>query len=450
MTLPEEFVSYTSRLFGESLWRKFLAGMEEEPPVSVRLNPFKFRSDVMTLPAAEDTEVEWCADGRYLKSRPQFTLDPLHHAGAYYVQEAASMYVAEMLRRYADLSSPLRALDLCAAPGGKTTAVRGMLPEGSVLMANEPVRQRANILVENILKFGHPDVLVTNNYAIDYQRSGITFDVIVADVPCSGEGMFRKDEGAVKEWSAANVRKCAALQRGIVADILPCLRPGGLLVYSTCTFNALEDEENVEYIVEEHGMELLHQRHFIPGDTRSEGLYMAALRKPGDGANIMARVAEKKKDRKARKGKAGSRQTVEGAAQVSRWIAGDGDFDICRLGGHIVAVGKAWRDVFDTAEHKLRLMHAGVELGEPKGKDIVPAEGLALSICMNRNAFPVVELDLPTALDYLRREPLAMPPGTPRGYVAVAYKTLPLGFVKNLGSRANNLFPQEWRIRAAK
>lgn len=304
MTLPEEFVSYTSQLFGESLWQKFLAGMEEEPPVSVRINPFKYRGDVMTLPTEEDAEVEWCADGRYLKNRPQFTLDPLLHAGAYYVQEAASMYVAEILRRYADLSSPLRALDLCAAPGGKTTAVRSMLPEGSVLMANEPVRQRANILVENILKFGHPDVMVTNNYAVDYQRSGITFDVIVADVPCSGEGMFRKDEGAVEEWSAANVRKCAVLQREIITDILPCLRPGGLLVYSTCTFNAFEDEENVEYIVEELGMELLHLRHFIPGDTRSEGLFMAALRKPGDGENVMARVAEKKKTARQRKAKA--------------------------------------------------------------------------------------------------------------------------------------------------
>lgn len=450
MTLPEEFVSYTSQLFGESLWQKFLAGMEEEPPVSVRINPFKYRGDVMTLPTEEDAEVEWCADGRYLKNRPQFTLDPLLHAGAYYVQEAASMYVAEILRRYADLSSPLRALDLCAAPGGKTTAVRSMLPEGSVLMANEPVRQRANILVENILKFGHPDVMVTNNYAVDYQRSGITFDVIVADVPCSGEGMFRKDEGAVEEWSAANVRKCAVLQREIITDILPCLRPGGLLVYSTCTFNAFEDEENVEYIVEELGMELLHLRHFIPGDTRSEGLFMAALRKPGDGENVMARVAEKKKDRKAKKGKGGGRQTMEGAAQVSQWITDDGDFDICRLGGHIVAVRKAWRDMFDTAEQKLRLMHAGVELGEPKGKDIVPAEGLALSICMNRNTFPVVDLDLPTALSYLRREPLTLSPDTPRGYVAVTYKTLPLGFVKNLGNRANNLFPQEWRIRTAK
>ena len=189
MTLPEEFSTYTSKLFGEKLWTTFLRGMQEQPPVSVRLNPFKHDAATMPLPSDEDGMVEWCPEGRYLQARPQFTLDPLLHAGAYYVQEAASMYVTDVVRRFADLSAPLRVLDLCAAPGGKSTAVRGVLPEGSLLMSNEPMRLRANILMENIQKFGHPDVIVTNNYAIDYQRSGLKFDVVIADVPCSGEGM---------------------------------------------------------------------------------------------------------------------------------------------------------------------------------------------------------------------------------------------------------------------
>ncbi len=477
MTLPEEFSTYTQQLFGEELWQQFVKGMHEEPPVSIRLNPFKYDAATMPLPADDDGEVEWCPEGRYLKTRPQFTLDPLFHAGAYYVQEAASMYVAKVLRQHADMTSPLRVLDLCAAPGGKTTAVRSVLPEGSLLMTNEPMRPRANILMENVQKFGHADVIVTNNYAIDYQRSGLQFDVIICDVPCSGEGMFRKDEGAIEEWSVQNVRKCAALQREIIADIMPCLRDGGLLIYSTCTFNAHEDEENVKWIADNYDMHLLNisdektllptlsplgepegalegalegaavALHFIPGVTRTEGLFMAALRKPGDGKNLMATSPDRKKEKRQKKGKQQKSQSVQGARQVAEWLADSNDFDITMLGGRIVAVRKLWRDIFDTAVAKLRVMHAGVELGEQKGKDIIPSESLALSTSLNRDVFPVAELNLDDALTYLRREPITLPADMPRGYVVVSYYGLPLGFVKNLGNRTNNLFPQEWRIR---
>lgn len=462
MTLPEEFTAYTRELFGDELWHRFTEGMAQPSPVSIRLNPFKYDADRMPLPAEVAGEVEWCPEGRYLAERPQFTLDPLLHAGAYYVQEAASMYVASVLRRHADLSSPLMVLDLCAAPGGKSTAVRSVLPEGSLLISNEPMRPRANILMENMQKYGHPDVVVTNNYAIDFQRSGLQFDVIIADVPCSGEGMFRKDEGAIREWSVQNVRKCAQLQREIIADIMPCLRPGGLLVYSTCTFNAHEDEENVEWIANNFGMQPLDISsnssalsplgesegavRFIPGATPTEGLFMAALRKPGDAEGILA-AAKDRKNKKAKKGKQGKTQAVKGAKDVSQWLSDDASFDITMLGGRIVAVKKAWRDIFDTAADKLRVMHAGVELGEQKGKDIVPSESLALSTSLNRSAFPMAELNLDTALAYLRREPITLSADMPRGYVAVTYKELPLGFVKNLGNRSNNLFPQEWRIR---
>lgn len=446
MTLPKEFTEYTSRLFGEELWAKFLDGMKQEPPVSIRLNPFKFDAEKMPLPAEESGRVEWCAEGRYLKMRPPFTLDPLLHAGAYYVQEAASMYVADVLRRFARMEQPLRVLDLCAAPGGKTTAVRSVLPKGSLLFANEPMRQRANILAENVQKFGHPDVVVTNSYAIDYQRSGLQFDVIVADVPCSGEGMFRKDEGAVREWSVANVKKCAALQREIIADIMPCLREGGLLIYSTCTFNAHEDEENVDFILEEWGMERLDMRHFVPGETPTEGLFMAALRKPGEWQPMMTTQKDKKKAKKQKQGKL-RQPVVAGAKTIAAWLAEGDDFDIVMLGGRINAVKKAWRDAFDVAAEKLRVMHAGVEIGERKGNDIIPSECLALSTSISGSAFPIVEVDKDTALSYLRREPILLPADTERGFVLAAYKGLPLGFVKNLGNRTNNMFPQEWRIR---
>ena len=452
-TLPKEFSTYTREIMGEQRWTRFAEAMDEEPPVSVRLNPMKFRSDSMALPAEEDEPVEWCREGRYLKERPMFTLDPLLHAGAYYVQEAASMYITQVIRDHAPADRPLMVLDLCAAPGGKSTAMRSVLPEGSLLMTNEPMRPRANILMENIQKFGHPDVIVTNNYAIDYQRSRLQFDVILADVPCSGEGMFRKDEGAIREWSVANVKKCAALQREIITDIMPCLRDGGLLVYSTCTYNSQEDEENVDFICSEWQMEKLSERHFIPGETRSEGLYMAALRQTGSDASQQTTIsmldssATKKDKKQKRRGKASAEQAVKGAKEMSGWIKGNEDFSITTLGQRFVAVRKQWRNVYDTALEKLRVMHAGIELGEPKGKDIIPSECLALSTAFNPEAFATAELDRDTAIAYLRREPIQLPPDTPRGFVAVGYQGLNLGFVKNLGNRTNNLFPQEWRIR---
>ena len=363
------------------------------------------------------------------------------------------MYITQVIRDHAPADRPLMVLDLCAAPGGKSTAMRSVLPEGSLLMTNEPMRPRANILMENIQKFGHPDVIVTNNYAIDYQRSRLQFDVILADVPCSGEGMFRKDEGAIREWSVANVKKCAALQREIITDIMPCLRDGGLLVYSTCTYNRQEDEENVDFICSEWQMEKLSERHFIPGETRSEGLYMAALRQTGSDASQQTTIsmldssATKKDKKQKRRGKASAEQSVKGAKEMSGWIKGNEDFSITTLGQRFVAVRKQWRNVYDTALEKLRVMHAGIELGEPKGKDIIPSECLALSTAFNPEAFATAELDRDTAIAYLRREPIQLPPDTPRGFVAVGYQGLNLGFVKNLGNRTNNLFPQEWRIR---
>lgn len=451
MKLPEDFIKQTRPMMGDEQWQQFMNAMEEEPPVSVRLNPLKFDAERMTLPAMVKAGVEWCELGRYLMERPLFTLDPLLHAGAYYVQEAASMYVTDVIGRFAAHDGPVMALDLCAAPGGKSTALRSLLPEGSLLMTNEPMRQRANILMENIQKFGHPDVIVTNSYALDYRKSKLQFDLILCDVPCSGEGMFRKDEGAIREWSAANVRKCAQLQREIIADIMPCLREGGLLIYSTCTFNSHEDEENTDWICREFGMEKLDERHFIPGVTPTEGLYMAALRRkgatePSASGNILDAKAAQKEKKAKRRGK-GSQQAVAGAKEISQWLTGSDSFNFTMLGQRVIAVKKLWQGVFDRAMESLRVMHAGVEMGEQKGKDIIPSECLALSCSLNAEAFARVDISRETALGYLRREQVPLPADTPRGYVLLTYQGLPLGFVKNLGNRANNLFPQEWRIR---
>ena len=244
-TLPVEFTTYTRQLMGDERFERYLRSFEEEAPVSIRLNPRK--------PAGQPVdgeEVPWCRHAYYLKSRPNFTFDPLFHAGCYYVQEAASMFLDEVIRQLSTVNCQWSALDLCAAPGGKSTLLRSALPEDCVLYSNEPIRVRANILSENVQKWGWGNHIVTNAYPKDYRKSKMKFDLILCDVPCSGEGMFRKDEATIREWSPQNVEKCWKLQRDIVADAWECLNEGGLLIYSTCTFNTKENEENIRWILE--------------------------------------------------------------------------------------------------------------------------------------------------------------------------------------------------------
>jgi 16S rRNA C967 or C1407 C5-methylase (RsmB/RsmF family) len=403
MNLPQEFSQYTRQLMGEPLFETFLNGMAGEPPTSIRLNPFKAKGATV-----EGESVPWCPTGWYLKERPNFTFDPLLHAGLYYVQEAASMFVSHVLHQL--VSQPVVMLDLCAAPGGKSTCAMSALPEGSHLFSNEPLRPRAQILYENILKFGHPAITVTNNYACDYQKVHALFDLILADVPCSGEGMFRKDEGAIGEWSVANVEKCQRLQRDIIRDIWPCLHPGGLLVYSTCTFNAYENEENIAWIARELGAEAvaidtderwnitgplvgqLPAYRFIPGKTRGEGLFMAILRKEGDSEGVKESQMQK-------------------------------------------------------AAKALRMMD-GSRPADKKGKDLIPLQAKALSTQLDPSAYTTVEVSYQEAIGYLRKEALTMPADTPRGEVLLTYQGQPLGFVKNIGNRANNLYPAEWKIKS--
>uniref|UniRef100_A0AB33JA14 rRNA cytosine-C5-methyltransferase n=1 Tax=Prevotella sp. GTC17260 TaxID=3236796 RepID=A0AB33JA14_9BACT len=449
MNLPHDFEQQTQALMGEELFQTLRKGLEETPPTSIRLNPLKTAGHKVSIPLA-DGRVPWCEQGMYLQSRPNFTFDPLLHSGAYYVQEAGSMFLDHVMRQY--VHHPVTMLDLCAAPGGKSTVARAALPAGSVLFSNEPIHVRANVLAENIQKFGHPDCIVTNNYPRDYCKAGILFDVVLADVPCSGEGMFRKDEGAISEWSMQNVAQCQALQLDIIRDIWPCLRPGGLLIYSTCTFNSREDEENVNTIIAELGAEilpvaiedgwnitgsLLDERpvyRFIPGKTRSEGLFMAVLRKPGE-----AEETGKKLQKAPRKSDA-----VKG---MEHWL--QGDFTFLENKGLIRAIPTVWYGVYAMAVKALKVIHAGVAIGTQKGRDIIPDQSLALSIALREDAFLRIEIDEFTALAYLRKEAIMLPAEAPRGFVLLTYQQLPLGFVKNIGNRANNLYPQEWRIKSS-
>lgn len=420
MQLPHDFEEYTQKLMGEELYATLKHGLEGKPEVSIRFNPYKDgrrridgQDNSGTLHGCELTPVPWCKDGFYLSRKPEFIFDPLLHAGAYYVQEASSMFLDFVLRQL--VRKPVAMLDLCAAPGGKTTCAMGALPKGSILCSNEPVKKRASILMENVEKYGHPDIIVTNNYAKDYTKARMSFDVILTDVPCSGEGMFRKDAFAIEDWSKAKVMECQRLQRSIVEDIWQCLKPGGILIYSTCTFNAKEDEENVQWIAEELGASPvaiedvkpewnitgalsgdLPVCRFIPGKSRGEGLFMAVLRKDGE-------------------------LSLESNPTTSRQFK-------------------------DIAKKQHVLTH-GINPPEKKGKKIIPDESLSLSIEQSKNDYPRVEVDRQTAIKYLRREAIVLPSETPKGIVTITFEGLGLGFANNLGNRANNLFPQEWRIK---
>lgn len=417
MNLPKDFIEYTRRLMGEELYAAFEKGMQEEAPVSIRLNPFKLNTAQVCVKDRE-TDVPWCRNAMYLKARPNFTFDPMLHAGLYYVQEAASMFVDHVLREV--VKKPVRMLDLCASPGGKSTCAYAALPAGSLLFSNEPIRQRANILNENVLKFGVPDIIVTNNYARDYQQSKLQFDVILTDVPCSGEGMFRKDAGAIDDWSMKKVEECARLQREIVSDIWSCLKPGGLLIYSTCTFNAHEDEENVAWIAKELGADFIEiptekawnimgslidknpVYRFVPGKTRGEGLFMAVLRKYGEPADV-------NEERRLKEIKA----------------------------------------IHEKALKKLYVLSHGSLPDMMKGRQALPDHSKALSVTADLHAYPHVEVDYQQAIAYLRTEAVTLKADAPRGIVLLTYRDFPIGFAKNLGNRANNLYPQAWKIKSS-
>ncbi len=285
---PAEFINDLRESLGPERAERIVAALDEAPEVSVRVNPFK-----LTLTALRDhfgkmagEPVPWAPEEAfYLRERPSFTLDPLFHAGAYYVQEASSMYAGRLFECALDglgRRTGLRVLDLCAAPGGKTTQLLSHLDETSLLVANEVVPARATVLAENVARWGCSNVAVTQSDPSAFTALRGWFDGVVTDVPCSGEGMFRKDERAVAEWSPDTVRLCAARQRRIVGDVWPALAPGGYLIYSTCTFNRQEDEDNVDWICRELGGTCLEMRHFYPGEDRGEGFFAALIHKHGN------------------------------------------------------------------------------------------------------------------------------------------------------------------------
>lgn len=462
MNLPSDFITRTRTLLGEAQFEKLYEALQHDTPVSIRLN----RNKCQSVPP-ESTPVPWCETGYYLNIRPTFTFDPLFHAGSYYVQEASSMFVEQAVRQY--VHEPVVMLDLCAAPGGKSTLVRSVLPEGSLLVANEVMRNRSQVLAENLIKWGDEGVIVTNNDPADFTPLEAMFDVILTDVPCSGEGMFRKDPVAIDEWSIDNVTVCWQRQRRILKDIWPCLKPGGLLIYSTCTYNREENEDNVAWIAHELGAEVLPVAvqeawnitgnltgeefpvyRFLPHRTVGEGLFLAVLRKHEDGTmGVSADSAGKrpKKDKKKKGQKAGG-QTVVCPKEVRTWVNCPEQYVWTVENNAVIAFPVAHQEVYEAVKSTLKVLHAGITVAGLKGKDCIPDHSLAMSVKRSTDCFPVTNLTYEQAIAYLRKEAVVLDADIPRGYVLVAYQDVPLGFVKNIGNRANNLYPQEWRIRS--
>lgn len=445
MKLNDNFEARTRSLFGEERYRRFASALDEEPVVSVRLN------DRKPFASFDGVPVPWAPEGRYLSARPVFTADPLFHAGCYYVQEASSMFLGQVVAQY--INGPVRALDLCAAPGGKTTHLLQCLPDGSLLVANEPMPLRAQVLAENVIKWGASSVVVTKNEPADFAAFKNFFDLIVVDAPCSGEGMFRKDSFAVEQWSESVVKQCAARQKEILSDIWGCLRPGGLLVYSTCTFNAAEDEECVQWITDELGAEPLAVQanadwnitgslteadlpvnRFIPGYTRGEGFFLALLRKEGDAVVAQPRAG------KLQPALAKYRNEVAG------WLKNADAYDIIMQGDTVTALPRTHAAAMLALQQKMRVLHAGIPLAEVKNNKLLPQHQLAMSEALSPTAFSRVDVEREQALAYLHRETLSLPNAS-IGYLLLTYKGVPIGFVKNVGNRANNLYPAEWRIR---
>lgn len=410
-------------------------------PVSVRLNPAK-QAD------GEGVPVPWCADGRYLEERPVFTLDPLLHAGAYYVQEAASMLLGRAVQACGPLPEEAVALDLCAAPGGKSTHLAALLPAPALLVANEPVPARQAILAENVWKWGRPGVVLAQASPEEWASVGPFCDLVVVDAPCSGEGMFRKDPYARAQWGPHLVEGCARRQRDILDSAWHLLKPGGCLIYSTCTWETCENEDQVRRL-QERGAEVVDipveeawgmvaagaGLRCYPHRVRGEGFFMAAVRKPvgaGDGTDV--RLAAR-----------GVRDVPGLPAPVGRWLHGAGGQAAVVHGDVLHAVDRRWHGLVQGLAATVRITAPGTPVAVPKGAEWSPHPALALNTLCNHGAFAVLDMDRGQALRYLRGE--AVPGQGAAGTALVRHGGLGLGWAQGAGNRWNNRWPVPWRIR---
>jgi NOL1/NOP2/sun family putative RNA methylase len=450
MILPKPFIDQMQSLLGDE-YTPFEASLSTASPASIRYNPFK------NVDRLEGKLVPWAENAIYLAERPEFSQDPFWHSGAYYVQEAGSMFTAHLVNQLLPrLENPV-VLDLCAAPGGKSTHLASILFNKGLLVSNEVVRTRLNILQENLIKWGLPNCVITNNDPANFARTPNFFDIVVVDAPCSGEGLFRKQADAVDEWSEKQVEFCSARQRRILEDIWPSIRPGGFLVYSTCTYNQKENEDNVRWITEHYDTAPVHFEidplwnvsiennklfssfRFYPHKTSTEGFFITVLQKQEEdyrNPNLHTKYPYF------------SRLTREEGPRLKNWYLDENIQMMKQPNGIINLLPTQFYAEIEVIAQKLKVVYCGTEMCEIKGKDTNPMQSFGNSVLLNKENFSVVEVDLENALLYLAKSDFKV--DCPIGHNLICFKNMPLGWIKNMPNRINNYYPQEWRLRNIK
>ncbi len=424
----------------------FLAAHELAAPTSVRINPAK---NIGLF--ADNERVPWCGSGVYLSERPVFTLDPAYHAGAYYVQEASSMFLEQVLKGVLAGKKGLRLLDLCAAPGGKSTLIASLLDKDSLLVSNEVIRTRASILEENMTRWGYMNTWVTSNDPRDLGRLEGYFHVIVVDAPCSGSGLWRKDARALDEWSEANVQLCSERQERILADVWPALKQDGILIYATCSYSRQEDEQVLDWLATTYQVKAvpvdvkaewgivaaetakgMTGYRFFPDKIKGEGFFIAAVQKCGE-ADAMRPVRFKTAHDKKIQQQAG-------------YLLADADVSFIQTDKENYSAMQPEHEAdWHILQKAVYLRKTGLKLGMPAAKEWLPEHEVALSIDANNN-LPGINATREQALRFLKREDMGIA-DLPKGWLVVRYEGLGLGWVKSLGNRVNNYLPKQWRIR---
>jgi 16S rRNA C967 or C1407 C5-methylase (RsmB/RsmF family)/NOL1/NOP2/fmu family ribosome biogenesis protein len=423
----------------------FVHAHDQSAITSIRRHPLKVSDSF-----SGNLVVPWCPDGRYLPSRPSFTLDPAFHAGAYYVQEASSMFLDLLLRHIYEKPCGLRILDLCAAPGGKSTLIASWMDDQSLLVSNEVIRSRASVLEENTTRWGYMNTMVTSNDPADFARLPGFFDLIVVDAPCSGSGLFRKDKRALDEWSEANVLLCSQRQKRILADVMPALKENGILIYATCSYAPQEDEQILDWLSATFRLDSLTidaapewgivptashlQRagyRFFPDKLQGEGFFIAAMQKKE--ATPVFRYP---------KFKTAHQQKI---ATQSQHLLQRKDLCTLPVGDQFIALPESMEADYNALKNALYVRQAGIALGAPSAKEWLPAHDVALSVDVVEGVARV-DVDTQQALKFLKKDDIGIPL-TEKGWYLVSYKGLGLGWVKSLGTRANNYLPKHWRIR---
>lgn len=443
MILPEALLQSLANIPGFDR-EAFIASHHINAPVtSIRLNPEK---RVHLQQSWQVSDVPWCPEGRYLATRPSFTQDPLLHGGAYYVQEASSMFLWHILSQLYNRSDLLQIVDVCAAPGGKSTLLASYFSQ-ALLVANEVIKSRAGILVENIIKWGSPNTVVTNNDPTHFQQLPGFFDLMLVDAPCSGSGLFRKDPAALDEWSEEGVLHCCRRQQRILADVLPALKEGGILLYATCSYSVEEDENITNWLIDTMHMEAVPIAvpaewgiiatdtpgafRFFPYQLSGEGFYIAVLRK-------------KQEVQPAYFTESSLPQPSKSSAQLFKEQFNLTDnYSLFLQGNQVRSIPSVHRKALEQLAAVLYIKKAGIELGEEKGKDIIPSHEWAMQYGA-KVGWPVIDLNLSEALAYLGRQPLRLQAES--GWQLVAYQGCVLGWVKIIQHRLNNYYPTHWRI----